>query len=105
MRRNRFTDDAVTVMLHTYDRAIRQVNVGVVHPVLVLWSLLRWGYGMGIVALRECGIDQWSFERDTACLLEALNLPEEKELLFDFRAVSAVSTAAIIEAKMLGRID
>jgi ATP-dependent Clp protease ATP-binding subunit ClpA len=58
---------------------------------------------MGIVALQESGIDQWSFERDTACLLEALNLPDEKELLFDFRAVSAVSTAAIIEAKMLER--
>jgi ATP-dependent Clp protease ATP-binding subunit ClpA len=73
-----------------------------VHPLLLLWSMLRWGYGIGIAALKDCSVDQWSFERDVASLLESVLSSEEKELFFDFQAISAVSSAAVAEAKSLG---
>ena len=98
METRSFTDDARKVMRDTIERSRARGTVGIVEPMLLLWSLLRWERKIGVICLEACGVSLRSMEQR----IEAELLRQQclgSQLVIDFERITLVATIAVDESR------
>lgn len=96
-----FTDDAVRIVLGTFDRAIARGMTGIIPSALILWSMLRWEKKLGVGAIEALLGDLHSLELAVDVLLVDIGTRPLNEFI-DMSCVNTITDAAVIEAKSMG---
>jgi ATP-dependent Clp protease ATP-binding subunit ClpA len=103
LRAHAFTENAITVFKHSVERAIARGGLyGVLHPVLILWAMLRWERNVSKRVLEGgCGVDLLTLENDIEDILNGMRTGEAKDI--ECQRISEIAVAAKQEASKLGR--
>ena len=105
---HRFSDSAKLLFDHVRSRASLRSLYGLVNPLIILWSMLRWEPKVGTHILEYCGADLWSLEKNVDSALNAMSLSDDmvairrqsqEGVFFDFRDVGETATVAVEEAR------
>jgi hypothetical protein len=105
-----FSDAARRLFDHVKLRSVSRNLFGVVPPLIVLWSMLRWEPKLGTCIIKQCDVDLWALEKDVEFALQIMSLTDEDVarrcqtkdgLYFDYSMVGALATSAVLEATEL----
>jgi len=98
---HRFTTSAVLFLQQAGRRGTDRGMFGVLPPLLLLWSMLRWERKLGIAVLDECGVNRRLLEEDVDQELSAYPRSDHYHYV-DYSRIGEVAALAIQEACRLG---
>jgi ATP-dependent Clp protease ATP-binding subunit ClpA len=102
LRAEGFADDACHIVTDALARARARSLFGVISPLLILWSVLRWEHTLGRASLQSVIGDLYHLETAIDAAIEAVGQHRFTGII-DCALIESVVTRALHEARLLGR--
>ena len=101
LKEHKITDNNNKILKQAVERAIARSIYGVVPPIILLLTILRWEKKVGKVIIEMCGVDLFEVEKFVDKYLAGLANELSGGKFIDFRDVLEVVERACVEANAL----